>query len=262
MGHPDEGMIRAFMDGEASGQWEHLRAHLAECPRCAAVADGQTHALGDLTEALTFLDLEPPTERARIRVLRREAERRRPGSILRRNLPRAASFVILVTAGTAFALPGSPLREWLARTWEGVSGPGETSTEAIPGPEGAVAGPEVVGATIPATSDGLELRILGLPEGASVRVLLTEGTRAGIFAGEGTRFRSEPRRLEALEPPGDVTMEIPRDAALVSVEVNGEVFLRKTEEGLELLGPVHTRTPTEIRFGPSVGGQNPPPSNG
>lgn len=262
MGHPDEGMIRALMDGEAVGQWKELRAHLDECPQCAATAGAQARAHGALVEALPFLDVEPPMEKARARVLRREAERRRPGVVLRRNLPRAASFVVLLTAGTAFALPGSPLREWLATTWKSVSGPGEAATEASPALEGVPPTPGTVGATIPATSDGLELRILELREGASVRVLLVEGNRAGIFAEEGTRFRSQAGRLEATQPPGDVTMEVPTDAAIVSIVVNGEVFLRKTAQGLELLGPVRDRTSTEIRFRPSGGGTNRPPSDG
>lgn len=262
MGHPDEGMIRAFLDGEASAQVETLAAHLAECPRCAALADGQEEVLGGFGDALLSLDMEPPVERARARVLRREADRRRPGVILRRNLPRAASFVALLVAGSAFALPGSPLRGWLASTWNSVTGSGDAATEILPSPEDAPASPEMVGATIPVSSDGLELSVRGLAEGASVRVVLVEGDRAGIFAGEGTRFRSEARRLEASSPLGDVTVEIPRDAVLVSVVVNGEVFLRKTAQGLQLLGPVRTRTPTEIRFGPSGGSANPPPSGG
>lgn len=262
MGHPDEGMIRALLDGEAAGQWKELRAHLDGCPQCAAVARAQARAHGALVEALPFLDVEPPIERARARVLRREAERRRPLVVLRRNLPKAASFVVLLTAGTAFALPGSPLREWLATTWKTMSGPGEGATGASPAVEGAPPTPGTVGATIPATSDGLELSILGLREGASVRVLLVEGNRAGIFAGEGTRFRSEARGLEAAQPPGDVTMEVPTDAPLVTIVVNGEIFLRKTSQGLELPGPVRDRTSTEIRFGPSGGSTNPPPSDG
>jgi hypothetical protein len=262
MGHPDEGMIRALMDGEAAGQWKELRAHLDECPQCAAMAGAQARAHDALVAALPLLDVEPPIEKARARILRREAERRRPVVVLRRNLPRAASFVVLLTAGTAFALPGSPLREWLATTWKTMSEPGEGATETSPAMEGVPPIPGTVGATIPATLDGLQLSILGLREGASVRVLLVEGNRAGIFADEGTRFRSEARGLEATQPPGDVTMEVPRDAPLVTIVVNGEVFLRKTAQGLEILGPVRNRTSTEIRFGPTGGDTNRPPSDG
>jgi len=57
-------------------------------------------------------------------------------------------------------------------------------------------------------------------------------------------------------------VEIPRGATAVTVTVNGEVYLEKTKEGLELLGPVRTRSPTEIRFGPSGGDPNAPPPSG
>ncbi len=110
---------------------------------------------------------------------------------------------------------------------------------------------EQVGATIAASSAPLALEIIGLPADASIRVLLVEGDQAGIFAGEGTRFRTNSGVLVASEPLGEVTVEIPLAATGVSLSVNGEPYLEKTEGGLEVFGPVRTRTPTEIRFGPA-----------
>jgi len=268
MGHPAEGEIRAFLDGEATGNPEELRAHLETCGQCGALAQVQSRAVVAVAEALSLLDIEPRLEEARGRILRMETETRGPGAKLRRNLPRAASFVILLTAGAAAALPGSPVRRWVTRGWEAVSGPEELVTAPAPehdevkGAEGAPAGTGMVGATIPVSAEGLELHLRGLGAGASLRILFVEGSQAGIFAGEGTRFRSEAGRLVASSPPGDVTMEIPLQAPRVSVVVNGETYLRKTEGGLELLGPVRARTPTEIRFGPLEPGTNGLPSGG
>ena len=268
MGHPANGTIRAFLDGEATGEFEDTQAHLAQCPQCRTLAREQSLALDSLSEALALLDVEPPLETIRVRLLREMSGGRRGWGTFRRNLPRAASFAILLTAGAAAALPGSPVRRWVTRGWDAVSGSGETTEAVSPSPsatEGTdVPGPEVgtVGATIPAGADGLELHVRELAGTASLRILLVEGSQAGIFGGEGTRFRTEAGRVIATGPPGDVTMEIPMEASPVLVVVNGEVYLRKTEEGLELLGPVLARTPTEIRFGPSGAGTNGPAAGG
>ena len=53
MGHPDDGMIRALLDEEATGEKDAARAHLATCPQCAETAAEQTADLQVLAEALT-----------------------------------------------------------------------------------------------------------------------------------------------------------------------------------------------------------------
>jgi hypothetical protein len=268
MGHPAEGEIRAFLDGEALGSPEELRAHLESCSGCGATARLQSRALATVGEALSLLDVEPALERARAQILRREGEVRGAGARLRRNLPWAASFVILLTAGAAAALPGSPVRRWVSRGWEAILAPEapavapDQGLDEAAGPEGALAAPGLVGATIPVSPEGLELHLRDLAATASLRILFVDGDQAGIFAGEGTRFRSEAGRLVASNLQGDVRMDVPRRAPRVLVVVNGETYLRKTEGGLEVLGPVRARTPTEIRFGPSSPEPNGTPSGG
>jgi hypothetical protein len=268
MGHPDEGMIRALLDEEATGEKEDARTHLATCPRCEEEAAEQTADLQVLAEALALLDTDPPVQAARARILEEAQARRKGVRMIRRSLPRAASFAVLITAGAAAALPGSPVRQWLADGWRSLGGtPGPVATEALEGVgeppyEGTVEGTERVGATLPVGQGGLELHVRDLSPLASLTILLVEGTRAGVFSEEGTRFRTEDGRLEALGPPGDVTLEIPSGAGPITVVVNGEVYLRRTAGGLQILGPVQTRTPAEIRFGPSGSRPNPPDSGG
>jgi hypothetical protein len=108
----------------------------------------------------------------------------------------------------------------------------------------------------------MELHVRDLSPHSSLTVLLVEGDRAGVFSEEGTRFHTEEGRLQASGPPGDVTLEIPSGAGPITVFVNGEVYLRKTDRGMEILGPVQARTPTEIRFGPSGIPLNSPDSIG
>ena len=254
MGHLDEGLIRAFKDGEMREESEELEAHLATCPQCARVAREQDEALATVSGALSLLDSSPPMERARARILRLEREQRNRWRQLRRNLPRAASFAVLLSAGAAAALPGSPVRQWVLQEWVAIFGDEPVTTlsppEAVDALPSGAEDPELVGATLPMTGGGVELRIEELVEGAEIRVLLVEGDRVGIFAGEGTRFRTEAGLLEARGAPGGITVEIPRDAPMVEILVNGVVFLRKRAGEMEIPGPVKSRTPSEIRFGP------------
>jgi anti-sigma factor RsiW len=117
MGHPDDGMIRALLDEEATGEKDAARAHLATCPQCAETAAEQTADLQVLAEALTLLDTDPPIQAARARILEEAHGRQRRVHGIRRYLPRVASFAVLITAGAAAALPGSPVRQWLADGW-------------------------------------------------------------------------------------------------------------------------------------------------
>lgn len=263
MGHPDEGLIRAFLDGEAGREEEGLRSHMDECAACSVVAQEQRRAMDTLRDALALLDVEPSGGRARERVLRTASERRRLAGRLRRSLPRAAAVIVFLAAGAAAAMPGSPVRQWALAGFRAAFGSQERSPSAPVAspdvaPEAPPAGPETVGATLRATSEGLELRVVGLRPGALLRVVLVEGDQAGIFAGEGTRFRTESRRMEAAGPPGDVKVEIPGGAADVILYVNDRVYLRKTEEVLEVPGPVLSRTTDEIIFAPSDSTSNAP----
>lgn len=258
MGHPDEGLIRAFKDGEIAGRPGEMEGHLATCPQCARLAAEQEAVLATLGEALSLLDLAPPVGRARARFLHAQTSGRTPWGLVRRNIPRAASFAVLLTAGAAAALPGSPVRDWVVRGWEAISDGGSvTAVPQAPLPEALSAGPEgtghpeLVGATIPVAAGDIRLHIEEMAPGAEIRVLLVDGDRAGVFAGEGTRFRTEEGVLEARGAPGPITVEIPRGAPSVEMRVNGVTYLWMRGETLDLSGPVVERSPNEIRFGPS-----------
>lgn len=268
MEHPSDGMIQALLDGETAGSETEIRDHLSACPRCRSMAGERSRRLDLLREALSLLDAPPPSRKAREDILRRGRAQRSWARVVRRNLPRAASIVLLLTAGAAAALPGSPVRSWLGRGWAEISrsggeaaAPGVKQGESGP-PEDAVPSPGAVGATIPATGERIELRVSGLRPGASLIVLLVGGDEASIFAEEGTRFRSQAGGLEATDPPGDVTLEIPASAPEVRLMVNGRLYLAKRGEELDILGPVSTRTPTEIRFAPIGEAPNVQPSRG
>lgn len=262
MGHPDEGQIRAFMDGETEGLEPKLESHIRECPRCAALVREQEDTLAVLSESLSLLDTPPPLRRARAGIPL-PSRPRRPWIFSRRDLPKAASIAILLTAGAAAALPNSPIHQWVARAWEAV--PGESHPETLPPPPSPESGAtrrdgEMAGASLVVKEGGLTIRIDGMQEGAEILVLLVGGDQAGLFAETGTRFRTESGLMEARDPPGSVTVEIPRTGQMVELLVEGVLFLRQRGGEFQIPGPVKERTPTEIRFGLSTpGGAGSPP---
>jgi hypothetical protein len=288
MGHPDEGLIRAFLDDELTdAEARDFRQHLGDCPACKAELELQATAEAQVTQGLRILDegslveaSSPPgvssLEEARGRVLARaqgengarapsRAAPRPPGRtrspwLLPGSLLKAASIALLFTAVAASALPGSPVREWIARGWQAITGADEHGPELQhpTSPTGedllfpGMGAPET-GTRIAPSGGGIQLALYDLPADAEIRVLWVEEEQAGIYAGEGTRFRSGEGRLEAHSPPGGVRVEIPSSLSRVLLTVDGRVLLRKTDSNVEIVGTVQRQTPREVVFGPGSG---------
>jgi anti-sigma factor RsiW len=276
MRHPDEGRTLALLDGELDeAAAAELRSHLARCPACGALAERIARAARRSARALALLEEAPVSNRsrsleARDRVQARLAGERGPASARRAvgwgrgwwvplTLPRAAGIVLLLTGTAAAAVPGSPLREWIVRGWEGlraghspeVSGMVEGGTEEGAGARTTPATqptPPETGATLLPDAGGVELWIQEVPARAEVTVVFLAGDRAGVFAGAGTSYRTGSGRLEASGPPGPVRVELPRGAARAEVRVNGQVVLRRTAAGTEVLGEVARRAEGAVVF--------------
>jgi hypothetical protein len=221
----------------------------------AALEDAATES----TLALRLLDVEPDVPAAKLKIRAGlEARPTRTSFVERWSLPKAASIALLLTGVAATALPGSPVRRWLAEGWRALT----QSTEIqVPerNPEARSEDPASpfpgqaaleAGAGIAASADGLEIWIHGLSADAELRVLWTNGDEAWIYAGEGTRFTSSSGHLEAFDPPGSIRVEIPRTVRSVVLGLDGNILLRKSGGELEILGPVQERSPSEIRFEP------------
>jgi len=265
MGHPDNGLIQTLLDGEVEGtEAEDLRVHLESCPECRAGVEALEEASRETARALLLVDTEPRLEEAKNRVQshdrfrapdhRRSGARRSFGSSL--SLPKAASIALLLMGAAVTALPGSPVRRWMAQGWEALTessrtGSGQDNPQGTSGDPSSLsleAGVPETGASIPALSQEVEIWIHDLPGEAELRVLWIDGEEAWVYAGEGTRFNRVDGRLEAFSPPGAVRVEIPRDLRRVVVRLDGKVLLRKSGGEVEIFGPVQQRTPSEILF--------------
>ncbi len=286
MRHLDEGVILSFLDGElGEAAKDDIRAHLAACEACRSEARHLREASNRLDGALALLDAPLNREKARVRLQERVRNRsvaspppvparvRNPwgwGSLL--TLPRAAGIVLLLAGSAAAAVPGSPVREWAARGWSALQGPGspaavqESSSEAEPEVQDAEIPPRAeTGATLLPEAGRVELWVEGVQGRALITVAYVDGDRAGIFAGSNTRYRTETGRIEAWSPTGPVRVEIPRGLTGSLVGVNGEVVLRESGGAREILGPVVRAGEREIVFEvgrPPGGGKGPETPNG
>ncbi len=261
MGHPDRGLLQASIDGElGEAEMKELRSHAEACEECRSELGTLEAASAAATLALARLDVEPEVGAARLGVRGRlKGEPTGRSFLTTWSLPRAASIALLLTGAAVSALPGSPVRQWIEEGWRTLTQPpgieAPESNPVVPSEDPAASAfrGEVgeAGAGIAVSSEGVEIWLHGLSSDADLRVLWTDGEEAWVFAGEGTRFTSTDGRLEALDPPGPVRVEIPRAAGRVVLGLDGNVLLRKSGDEVEILGPVQERSPAEIRFGPS-----------
>lgn len=265
MNHLHDGTLRALLDGElAGGEREAALEHLGGCAQCNLALEEARTVGATVSQALRALDAPAELDRARAALRRRLAERsgRRarlgagprwrtlPFQVAGVPLARAAGVVLLLTGVVASAVPGSPVREWVAAGWEravrALGGDGGKSAAPLP----AAVSPERPEAGVRVAPAGGRLRVLliGVPAGAEIRVQLTDEGVAGVYAGGGSRFRTAPGLMEAMVTGPNVRIEIPRGVPQASLEVDGRPFLRKIGERLELLGPERDSAGAEIRF--------------
>lgn len=259
MRHLDAGELMALRD-DAEPVDDVARGHLAGCEACTDTL-GELRAREDeVAEALSALDEPWDVERARARVRERVTHRSAAAagapSLMRRrsraaawSLSRAAG-ILLVTAAAVSALPGSPVRGWLERTLgssaEPVSAPvAEDVDVRASAPAEA---PESSGVRLSVPAGALSVVLQEASSGAEIRVLMVPGTQVAVFAPAGSRFTSATGRVEARLAPGEVRIELPLGVDPVSLEVAGRTYLRSTGAGLEVRGPVVSRTADTIVF--------------
>ena len=246
--------IVALRDG-ALGPAHGAQDHMAVCEACSEALERARERAAVVARALESLDREFDLEAARASVRARVArataeareEPRRSATLMPlRHLARAAG-VLLVLAGAAAAWPGSPVRSWLAGGSESAAAPAAApesarAAEAVAPQEGERALVRVAGG-----EGGVVVTLDGVAPGSAIEVRWVAGSSVGVLAAAGSSFSSAVGRIRASVAPGDVRVEMPREA-LSTLEVGGTSFLRRTAEGLELTGPVEERTDALVRF--------------
>lgn len=253
--HVTEDRLLAHLDGELPpGETRAVAEHLGGCAECAARYEAVGRRAAAAEEALRTLDVPPPwTEmpgplRAAARGARAaerpreapanevdEAEEtptvrpldsapsRRGTPWWRRPVAVAAGFLLLVAAG-ASAIPGSPLRGWIADSAAAVAGlfdggPAEREVEAVATP----AEPDDTGtATVSVRpEDGRLIVTVRAPRpGARLRVRTVDAERASASAASA-RYDVAPGRLDVLDLEGALLVSLPATLREGAVEVDG-----------------------------------------
>jgi hypothetical protein len=252
--HLDEATILAVRDDAPVGK--AARAHLDACATCRAALTAARARADAVEHALTALDrpIEPVAAKAGVRARLRTVgtDPGRSGGHRRwsgRHLGRAAA-LLLVTAGAAAALPGSPLRSlWVP---SGAAEPiGASEVESPPGPAAGETGvrfSDDVGIAVAVVDSAVHVVIRGADPGTDLSVSWTDQSSARVLAPTGSRFTYAAGRIEVDASRGAIRIELPRSAGAVSVEVDGHLYLQGSPVSLQITGPMVDRTDDSIRF--------------
>ena len=209
--HLDDERIQRFLDGELGADDRALvLPHVGECAACRdrlAAARGEE---ARLAAGLRLID-HPVPAAAPPRLVR---QRLAPAGGLRWA---AAVALLLGAAGVAYAIPGSPLRRWIAAVVRRAP-----TLPARPVPE---ATPEPARPSGVAVAPGRVLVVaFELPGGGSrAAVVLTDGADVVVEAESGKpAFSTEPGRLVVRSTePGTFAIRIPRRAPRVEIRSDG-----------------------------------------
>jgi hypothetical protein len=244
MTHLDEGTILAVRDG--AREVDDALEHLAGCAPCSRqLARARTRAT-EVAEALEALDDDVRVDAAKAVVRKRlddsRTQRARRGEHGWPALGKAAALVVLA-AGAASALPGSPLRTW----WEERDGTPVPLAE----PTGPSAAPQeglVGGIAVPLDAGRIAVIVRGAAPGTRVRVEWVERLTASVSAPAGSGFTYGGGRAEVDAAPGALRIELPRTAGYATLEVNGVEYVRRSDEQLDVTGPVTERSDAGVSF--------------
>jgi hypothetical protein len=201
--------LHAELDGPARQQVE---AHLAACTECQAQVAAAEAEEGWIRARLG--DLPDPRPVSSTAGLRGRA------NSLRRWRWAATIVLSCAAAGTAYAMPGSPLPGWVERIGAWVSGRASSPPPAPMEPEPAPATPS--GIVLP-VEPSLTIQMVGAA-GGEVRVVVVDsgGVAVRVRAGQAA-FTTSPGLLvvESGAAGIRIEVEVPRGAPMVSVEAAG-----------------------------------------
>lgn len=221
--HIDEAWMQRFAHGELDPHEERtVRVHLSECEECAAGVHRIADEESEVDRLLAHLDHRPPAITAADVIASAPAAPTR--AWLRAAL---VPFLLVGLAGAAFALPGSPLRTWVAgRASSDAPGPAGTEAEAgsagVAGrdPSGLFAEPGPSLAIVFERPAPSSIVVVSLFEGDVVEATALDGS-ATFTSGQGsiTISGGDAHRF---------AVRIPQHAPRVEIRVGSRtVFLRQ-----------------------------------
>ena len=94
----------------------------------------------------------------------------------------------------------------------------------------------------------VRVNLLGLAPGEEVTVVWIPTDEVAVFAGAHSRFTTRDTLVQATLSGGPVRLELPSSVRPLTLVVNGRVWLRNLESGLELGLEARGRHPDTQRF--------------
>lgn len=197
-----------------------LGDHVEGCPECASDLEAARREDEEIGRLLSSLD--HPVPQVDALGLARRARRRRMSPRLA-----AAAIALLVFAGAAAAIPGSPLRSWLSGVLDGV---GEAER---PGAEGAgQAERQPAGISVVPTA-GFEVVFADAQESGVIRIRIADQAEVVVRSdSEGVGYSVEPRGVRVLNAGARADHEVvlPMDAKSIVIRV-GETVVYEMRDG-------------------------------
>jgi hypothetical protein len=232
--HLDEEQLQRLLHDELGARaLRGAREHIAECSECRELFVEAQRDEGEIFALFRRVDhavpaVEPETVAARARGV---------GAVWGRWA--AGILLFLAVAGTAYALPGSPVRDWVRSVvaWIGDSDQPPPAPAEVRAPDQGIAGI----AAIPGPQFVIAFES---PEpGGQAQVLLTEGEEVTVRAPIGAAsFTSAADRLVIANSGSGATfkIEIPRTAPRVEIRVAGNRIFLKDGSRVQSEGSVET----------------------
>lgn len=209
------------LDDERTQRWLHaeldeparqaVAAHLQACAECRARVAAAEAEEGWLRSRLAELPdprtvSSPAGLRTRVNAMRRW---------------RWAATIVLTcaAAGTAYAMPGSPLPRWVERVAGWIS-----RRDEAPPPTAPATAPAAPSGIVLPVEPSLTIRLGGGAAGSEARVVVVDSGGITVRVSEGqAAFTSSAGLLivQAGDSGAGLQVELPRDAPLVSIETEG-----------------------------------------
>jgi len=241
MTHLEDRDLVALRDGDEVEAT--IRDHLEQCDACQSALEDAHARAASITDVLGTLDAPVDLEASRAALSARMALRntqdvtpittqrsRRTGTGSFTPLRRAAA-VLLISAGAAWAIPGSPVPGWV------------TGSPAVERTGAAEATPEDAamaaraGVRLPLADEPIVVHLDGVASGTRVEVVRTTDSAVTVYAAAGSTFASGTQDLRATLAEGPVTIEGPWDG-FGALTVNGETILERTDGSWRIVAPV------------------------
>jgi len=227
--HLDEEQIQRLLENDrASLSGGHGQAHLQSCAECRARLAEAEREESWLFERLHLLD--HPVPPVSLRDVIGRSRRRLPAWV------RVAAGVVLavVTAGAAYAFPGSPVPHWVERMAGLLAGHRGVSAAARPIlPTASEAGIAVS----PGAHFIIEIAPDQRPDSAIIS--LSDAAELAVrVRGGSTAFSSDVGRLRVTHTgaPGTLQIEVPRTAPSVDLRVGAHSVWHKVGARIQSLG--------------------------